>query len=274
MRHAAILPVVLFLWLGNDHFPLMDRQPTERFSTQLPVQTGLQDRQQDAKKAPIPPPRNFYKGRQIAQTMHFDGAPWLIRGSRESEERCSMLLPNIGLKPGMTVCDMGVGNGFYALKIAELIGDSGQVIGVDVQVEMLEKLVARMNENDVANITPVLGSYHDPHLEENTIDFVLMVDVYHEFSHPELMLNAIRRAMKPDGIICLVEYRTEDPKVPIKRLHKMSKTQIKKEYEPNGFKLVREFDRLPWQHVMIFAKDDRTMDEILKMQAEANNKDR
>jgi len=201
-------------------------------------------------------------GRRIARTMHFSGAEWLIRENRENEERCSMLLTNLQLRPGMTVCDMGVGNGFYALQIAQMVADSGHVIGVDIQPKMLSKLRERMEESGVGNVSPLLGSVHNPYLQANSIDLVLMVDVYHEFSHPELMLQAIRRSLKENGQVCLVEYRAEDPKVPIKRLHKMSKEQILKEFEPNGFKLVREFDRLPWQHVMYFARDDAADDRL------------
>ncbi len=203
----------------------------------------------------IPAARTEYMGRTIARTMHYSGAEWLIRDEREREERCSLLLTNLGLKPGQVVCDMGCGNGFYALPIARMIGDEGRVIAVDVQPEMLELLRTRADEGGIGNVTPVLGSYHDPRLPDESCDLILLVDVYHEFSHPELMLAAMRRALKPDGVIALVEYREEDPDVPIKPLHKMSKQQILKEYEPNGFRLVREFDELPWQHVMFFGRD-------------------
>lgn len=206
--------------------------------------------------AQVPEARTEYMGRVIARTMHFSGAEWLIRDEREREERCSLLLTNLGLKPGITVCDMGCGNGFYALQIAEMIGAEGRVLGVDVQVEMLEMLRERMEDAGINNVTPVLGSYHDPRLPDESCDLILLVDVYHEFSHPELMLAAMRKALKPGGRIALVEYRTEDPDVPIKKLHKMSKEQILKEYLPNGFKLVEEFDELPWQHLMFFEKDD------------------
>ena len=204
----------------------------------------------------IPEARTEYMGRTIARTMHYSGAEWLIRDEREREERCSLLLTNLGLKQGQVICDMGCGNGFYALQMAQLIGDEGRVLAVDVQPEMLELLRNRAEEAGIDNVTPILGSYHDPRLPDDSCDMILLVDVYHEFSHPELMLAAMRRALKPDGVIALVEYRAEDPDVPIKPLHKMSKQQILKEYEPNGFKLVSEFDDLPWQHVMFFARDD------------------
>lgn len=203
-----------------------------------------------------PEPRTEYKGRLIAETMHYEGASWLIRDEREREERCSMLLANLGLKPGQVVCDMGCGNGFHTLQIAEMIGENGRVIAVDVQPEMLALLRNRMEDKGLRNITPVLGSYHDPCLPDASCDLILLVDVYHEFSYPELMLAAMRKALKPEGRIALVEFRLEDPDVPIKKLHKMSKKQILKEYLPNRFRLADEFDALPWQHLMFFEKDE------------------
>lgn len=204
----------------------------------------------------IPKPRRYYMGRQIAMTMHYSGAEWLIRNEREREERCSLMLANLGVQPGMTVCDMGCGNGFHTLRLAEMVGEEGTVYGVDVQPEMLKLLRDRFEEKAVENIIPILGSFHNPHLPRNSIDLILLVDVYHEFSHPEHMLRHMRDALKPDGVIVLVEYRLEDPDVPIKILHKMSKKQVAKEMEANGFKLAREFDRLPWQHMLFYGKAD------------------
>jgi ubiquinone/menaquinone biosynthesis C-methylase UbiE len=119
---------------------------------------------------------------------------------------------------------------------------------------MLTMLRERFEAEGIDNITPILGSFHDPRLPPDSVDLVLLVDVYHEFSHPELMLKAMRRSLKPDGVVVLVEYREEDPEVPIKPLHKMSKRQIMKEMTANGFELKSEFDRLPWQHMMFFGK--------------------
>ncbi len=203
-----------------------------------------------------PPARQSYMGRTIARTMHYTGAEWLMRETREREERCSLLLTNLGLQPGHTVCDMGCGNGYYALRIAQLIGNNGTVLAVDIQAEMLELLRKRMEDQRIENVVPVLGSVHDPRLMPGSCDLVLLVDVYHEFSHPELMLAAIRRALKPGGRVALVEFRAEDPDVPIKELHKMSKKQIMKEFPANGFKLVEQFDELPWLHVLFFERDD------------------
>jgi ubiquinone/menaquinone biosynthesis C-methylase UbiE len=203
-----------------------------------------------------PAPLDRYKGRAIAQTMHYSGAEWLTRDNREQEERCSRMLSALGLKPGMSVCDMGCGNGFYTLKMAEILGDEGHVYAVDVQPEMLVMLNKRADAAGISNISPILGTFVDPRLPKGELDLILLVDVYHEFSNPEEMLAEMREALKPDGTIVLVEFRAEDPKVPIKPEHKMTKEQIMKELPPNGFKLVKEFEELPWQHMMWFGKAD------------------
>ncbi|PHS18414.1 MAG: SAM-dependent methyltransferase [Blastopirellula sp.] len=212
--------------------------------------------QEPEKKEQAPPALTHYQGRQIARTMHYKGAPWLIRESREDEEKCSLLMKELGLKPGMTVCDMGCGNGFYSLKMAQLIGDEGKVLAVDIQQEMLRLLKARAEEQEVKNIKPILGDFHDPKLPENEVDIILCVDVYHEFSHPVHMLTAMREALKPNGFLVLLEYREEDPEVPIYPLHKMSKKQVLKEMKANQFELAKEFDGLPWQHMMFFKRTD------------------
>lgn len=202
----------------------------------------------------IPPARPTYMGRHIAQTMSFHGASWLIRSEREQEERPSQVLPQLELKPGMTVCDLGCGNGFYSLAMAKLVAP-GKVLAVDIQQEMLHLLKLRADEAKVDNIRPLLGTAVDPQLPPASVDLVLLVDVYHEFSHPREMLLAIRRSLKADGRIALLEYREEDPLVPIKPAHKMSKRQILKEYTANGLRLVKEYDELPWQHLMFFQAD-------------------
>ena len=205
---------------------------------------------------PIPPPLTSYMGRTIAQTMHYTGAEWLIRNEREREERCSVVLANLGVKRGMTVCDMGCGNGFYSLELAKLVGPEGDVLSVDIQPEMLHLLELRAEQSGVTNLRPIQGSVVDPGLPVGSVDLILCVDVYHEFSHPEQMLAAMRRALAPGGLLVLVEFRAEDERVPIKPEHKMGKVQIKKELLPNGFRLVKEFDGLPWQHMMFFGAED------------------
>lgn len=203
-----------------------------------------------------PAPRPQYMGREIATTMHYKGANWLMRESRQREEDCKRLLKELHVKPGQVICDMGCGNGFYTLKLAQLTGKAGRVYAVDIQQEMLDMLKRRSRAAKLENILPVLGTQTDPRLPENSIDLVLMVDVYHEFSQPEAMLKAIRKSLKSDGRIALVEFRAEDPKVPIKPEHKMDKQQILKEFPANGLKLTDQFDGLPWQHLMFFSRAD------------------
>ena len=212
--------------------------------------------QDDSTAAPEPPPGlKTYQGRTIARTMHFLGAEWLTRDSREKEERTSLVLKNLGVEPGMTVVDMGCGNGYYTLELAELVGEKGKVLGVDIQREMLQFLQERMEKAEITNVVPIHGSLIDPHLPVGEVDLILCVDVYHEFSHPEFMLSAMRKSLKDDGLLVLLEYREEDPDVPIKPLHKMSKKQVDKEMQANGFKLAKEFEGLPWQHMMFYGID-------------------
>ena len=202
-----------------------------------------------------PPALTHYMGREIAQTMHYTGAPWLVRENRERQEECSSLLKCLHLTPGMTVCDMGSGNGFYTLKMAPLVGEKGKILAVDIQPEMLTMLSKRAEASHIENVETIEGTVVDPKLPDGKVDLVFCVDVYHEFDHPVEMLAAIRKSLAPKGRMVLVEFRSEDPNVPIKKLHRMSKAQINKEIPPNGFKLVEEFDKLPWQHVMFFEKE-------------------
>ncbi len=206
--------------------------------------------------------RRAYLGRIVAQPMSHLGASWLVRPEREEEESVKEAYDQLGIVAGMTVCDLGCGNGFWTLPLAKAVGESGRVLGVDIQREMLIQLRERASRENVDNIEPIHGKIDDPKLPPAEIDLVLLVDVYHEFSHPQSMLWAIRRSLKPTGVVALLEYREEDPNVPIKPLHKMSKHQIIKEYEANGLKLVREYNKLPWQHLMFFARDDSPLDQI------------
>ena len=201
---------------------------------------------------PIPPPATHHFGREIAQTMHFSGAPWLVRDSRQREEDCKLLLEALEVRPGQTVCDLGCGNGFYTIELARRVGPTGTVYAIDIQPEMLRMLAERAAAERLTNIRPILGTVIDPRLPAGRIDLVVCVDVYHEFSHPEAMLTRIRASLAPGGRLVLAEFRGEDPAVPIKPLHKMTKAQICTELEPAGFAVAREFDRLPWQHLMFF----------------------
>ncbi|NOY28848.1 MAG: class I SAM-dependent methyltransferase [Planctomycetes bacterium] len=198
----------------------------------------------------------WYMGRQIARTMSYHGADWLIRNSREREEEPQRLLDALHLKPGQQVGDYGCGNGFYAIRLAHLVGPKGKVFAVDIQQEMLDLLDARCKARGIGNVQPVLATEKDSRLQAHKLDWLLMVDVYHELSYPGEVLGEIRKSLNPHGRVALVEFREEDPTVPIKPLHKMSQAQALKELTANGFKLVGQFDGMPWQHVLFFARDD------------------
>ncbi|TLD68267.1 class I SAM-dependent methyltransferase [Phragmitibacter flavus] len=202
----------------------------------------------------IPPPVDVYMGRTVAQTMHFTGASWLVRHKRDREEAATLMREKLELKPGMMVCDLGCGNGYHTFPMAMSVAPEGKVYGVEIQEPYLDMLEERAKKLEVKNFVPVLGAVHDPKLPADTFDMILMVDVYHEFSHPEHMLKALHRALKPGGSLVLVEYRAEDESVPIKPEHKMSKEQILKELTANGYQLTKEFNELPWQHMMWFSR--------------------
>lgn len=243
--------IILFLAMRGDCSPNVFSQEQESPEA---ADAKSNSETAPAAKLKIPPALESYMGREIAQTMHYTGAPWLIRDEREREERCSLMLANLGIRPQMVICDMGCGVGFHSTKMAQMTGAKGYVAGVDVQPQMLTMMRKRMEEEGIENIVPILGSYHNPRLPRDTFDMVLMVDVYHEFSHPEQMLAAIRNSLKPDGLVVLVEYRAEDKTVPIKPEHKMSKEQVEKELTANGFKLVKSYDKLPWQHMLFYGR--------------------
>ena len=226
-----------------------------------PAETKTKPTRDDGKK-PVEEARRVYKDRVVAKPMSHLGASWLIRSNRDQEENASDSFVQLKLKDGMTVCDLGCGNGYWTIPMAKKVGATGKVLAVDIQQEMLQKLDVRAAKEKIQNIQPVLGDIDDPNLPMNEVDLLLMVDVYHEFSHPESMLWSIRRSLTDTGVVALLEYREEDRKVPIKPLHKMSKQQIMKEYKANGFKLVREYNELPWQHLMFFARDDSSLAEI------------
>ncbi len=205
--------------------------------------------------APRPEERpGFYLGREIAPTMSHEGAYWLIREEREAEENAALMIEQLGLRRGQTACDLGAGNGYHTLRMAPLVGEEGRVIAVDIQEPMLEALAARAKEANVTNVELVLGTEHDPRLPAGRCDILLMVDVYHELSDPAGVLARVRTALRPvTGRLVLVEFRAEDPEVPIKPLHKMSRQQILREMTANHFELARSYDGLPWQHLLFFA---------------------
>lgn len=195
-----------------------------------------------------------YMGREIAQVMGHPAAGWLERPERQQEERPDLLLRELDLKPGMVAADVGAGTGYYTSRLARAVGDSGSVYAVDVQPEMLELLAANMARQGVGNFKPVLATPRDPRLPPRSVDLILLVDVYHELEYPREVLEKLVAALAPGGRIAFVEYRAEDPRVPIKTLHKMSEAQIRKEAEVFELSWERTFRGLPWQHLVIFRK--------------------
>ena len=193
-------------------------------------------------------------GRQIAPVMGAAGAGWLDRPERESEEEPDKALDAIGISAGMVVADVGAGTGYMSLRMARRVGESGKVYANDLQPEMLQKLRAKSKAEKLPNVETVQGTESDPKLPANTMDLVLLVDVYHEFSQPQAMLDRIRESLKPDGRLVLLEYRKEDPKVPIRPEHKMAVAEVKTEVEAEGYKLDQVIEKLPRQHIIIFRK--------------------
>ena len=186
--------------------------------------------------------------------MGSSGADWLERPERETEENVEGALNAIGLKPGMTVAEVGAGTGYVALRMAKRVGPTGKGYANDLQPEMLDLLRSNAAKAGVTNVETVLGFATDPKLPPGQIDLIILVDVYHEFSQPQKMLQGIRAALKPDGRLVLLEYRKEDPAVPILPDHKMSVAQAKTEVEAEGFKLDSVIETLPRQHIFIFMK--------------------
>jgi len=193
-------------------------------------------------------------GRVYAQTMGVQGASWLERNEREREEDPDLAIRLLKIQKGSTVADVGAGSGYITLKLARAVGPMGKVYANDIQPGMLDLLQKNVTKAKMANVMPVLGAIDDPKLPADSIDLAIMVDVYHEFSEPQKMLQHLRDSLKANGRLVLLEYRAEDPSVPIRPEHKMSKAQVKLEVEHEGFKQSRVFDDLPWQHLFIFTK--------------------
>ena len=196
----------------------------------------------------------FYLDREIAQVMGHQAADWLERPERESEEKPDLLVEALKLEPGSTAADIGAGTGYFTRRLARKVGATGKVYAVDIQPEMLVLLTNKMAELKIRNVQPVLGTITDPQLPTNSVDLVLMVDVYHEFSHPFEMVEAICRSLKPGGRLVFVEYRAEDLSIPIKRLHKMTEAQVRKEATPHPLAWEQTLNALPRQHIIIFRK--------------------
>lgn len=194
-----------------------------------------------------------YMGREISQVMGHLGAGWLERSSREREERTDLLLKNLKLGRTDVVADIGAGTGYFSLPIARQVPD-GSVLAVDIQPEMLAIIAGRARAAGLGNIETILGTETDPLLPAESVDLALMVDAYHEFSHPREVMAGIVRGLKPGGRVVLIEYRGEDPRVPIKTLHKMTEAQARLELEAAGLRWSATCDFLPQQHFMVFER--------------------
>ncbi len=201
-----------------------------------------------------------YEGREISRIMGWQGADWLEREEREREERGSLLLRELRLTPGMAVADIGAGTGYHARRIAPLVGARGRVYAVDVQPQMVARLQALARQPGMSRVVAVQGEVDDPGLAPASIDLALMVDVYHELEYPHEMLQRVVRALKPGGRLVFVEYRAEDPAVPIKPLHRMTELQIRREAGRHALRWERTAETLPWQHVVVFRKDARAVE--------------
>jgi SAM-dependent methyltransferase len=196
----------------------------------------------------------WYKGREIAHVMGYQGMGWLERSDREEEENTSKLLKNMNIQLGDTIADIGAGSGYHVFKMAPM-AKIGLIYAVDIQSEMLAAMATKKEAGPYKNITLVQGDEQSVNLPENSVDKVLLVDVYHEFNFPLEMIQSIKKAMRPKAQLYLIEYRGEDASIPIKELHKMTENQAVKEMKAAGLQLERNITNLPWQHCMVFVKD-------------------
>ncbi len=192
-------------------------------------------------------------GREISFVMGHQAAAWLNRPGRIQEEMPDEVVANMSLNPDDVVADIGAGSGYFSFRIAKLVPD-GKVFAVDIQPEMLQLIEGQKTQDGVNNIEGVLGEIDNPNLPPNSIDAAIMVDAYHEFSHPFEMIDGLYNALRPGGRIFLLEYRGEDASVPIRPLHKMTEEQVVREMSVFGLDWTDTLDFLPWQHMMIFTK--------------------
>ncbi len=199
-------------------------------------------------------PRGFYMGRRIADVMSWQGAEWLFRETRVEEEQPEAMLDALKIPRGATVADVGAGAGYHSIRLARRVGPKGTVLATDVQPEMLKMLRNKARTAGVTNIKPLRATQFDTKLPNETVDLILMVDVYHECTDPEGILQGLFKALKTAGRLVLVEFRGEDDWVPIKPEHKMTLAQVRREVEPQGFVFKDSLEFLPWQHVIIFEK--------------------
>ena len=194
-----------------------------------------------------------YLGREISQVMGHRGAAWLERASRLDEEMPDLLIDGLDLANDAVVADIGAGTGYFTFRLSRRV-PQGRVVAVDIQPEMLALIRRRMARLAIDNVVPLLGRVDDPGLPPDSVDAVLMVDAYHEFSHPFEMMQGILHGLRPGGRVFLVEYRGEDLDLPIKRLHKMTEAQARREMRAAGLTWEKTLQVLPTQHLMVFRK--------------------
>lgn len=195
--------------------------------------------------------RHPVSGRLLAPVMGVGGAAWLERSEREQEEAPTKAVDALDFKPGQVVADIGAGSGYYTSRIAKRVGPTGRVYATDIQPGMIQLLEQRVKNESLTNVTTILGTMEDPKLPPRAIDVAIMVDVYHELQQPQLFLQRLKDAFKPDGRLVLLEFRKEDASVPILEVHKMSVAEVKAELEHEGFIIDRVIDVLPWQHIIV-----------------------
>jgi SAM-dependent methyltransferase len=229
------------LWVGASTSPASAAESSSLpgYETRTPSRDGI---------------GRIFQGREISHVMGHEGADWLERPERMQEERPDLLHPLLALKPGMVAADIGAGTGYHSWRMGKAVGPTGKVYAVEIQQEMLDLLAVNMPARGVSNVVGILGTLTDPKLPTNAVDLVLMVDVYHEFDHPYEMLAGIVRSLKPGGRVAFVEFKGEDPKVPIKTLHKMTEAQIRKEAGLHELEWVETRKELPWKHLVIFRR--------------------
>lgn len=238
MRFLLLLTLVLFAVGSACAQPEKTPQTSSLYKTDRPSRDGI---------------GKFYMGREISHVMGYQGASWLERPEREVEEATDVLIRELPLTDSSIVADIGAGTGYFSFRLAQRVPE-GRVYAVDIQQEMLDIITRRKTQTGLLNVEPVQGSEQTPNLEFASIDLVLMVDVYHEMAFPYEMTTAIVTALKPGGVLALIEYRAEDPAVPIKKLHKMSEKQARAEMEAAGLRWVETKHELPQQHLLIFEK--------------------
>lgn len=251
-RYLALIPIIL-LAIGLIPLVIVRNKINDIPATSPPTAPNIEIPPYTTAPASPDGIGKIFMGREISKVMGHPGIGWLERTDREKEEAPSKAIALLNLSPDTVIADIGAGSGYYSFRIAPLI-PKGKVIAVDIETEMLRFLKNEAEKQKISNVVPHLGTIESVNLPPSSIDAAIMVDAYHEFSHPAEMLQSIHSALKPGGVIYLLEFRAEDPNVPIKTLHKMSAEQAIKEFQTLGFTFVENKPDLPWQHFLVFRK--------------------